>query len=76
MSGTLRLRQIFPKDSKLDKLLSLCHVSHELHLHELNDGALSMLCFQCPFHVVLTLEEEGVVREQMKAQDVAISGQK
>lgn len=66
-----KLTEVLPKDCKLDTLLKACNSAHELHLHELNDGALSMICFVCPFHHVLTWEEETVVRKQMGEQEEA-----
>lgn len=57
-----------PKDSKLQKLLDTCTLTHELHLHELHDGALLMACFSCPYRYVLDGVEEKAVRAEMEAK--------
>lgn len=70
MQQPLKLAQILPKDSELNKLLTLCDVTHQLHLHELHDGALTLVCFNCPYHMVATLEEEKIIRDQMEQQGI------
>lgn len=55
-----------PKDSPLQKLFDTCAVTHELHLHELHDGALLIACFNCPYRYVMNDAEEKVVRAEME----------
>lgn len=65
-----KLTEVLPKESELNKMLMKCDLTHQLHLHELNDGALSLICFNCPFHCVATPEEEKILRTQMASQGI------
>lgn len=66
----MKLTDVLPKDSELNKLLAKCDITHQLHLHELHDGALSLVCFNCPFHHVASDEEEKILRVQMEQQGI------
>lgn len=55
-----------PKDSKLNALLSVCELGHEIHIHELHDNALSIRCYICPYKYVLNMEEENIIRKEME----------
>jgi len=66
----MKLTDVLPKDSELNKLLVKCDMTHQLHLHELHDGALSLVCFNCPFHAVATTKEEEILRAQMEQQGI------
>lgn len=49
----------------LYKILEDCDPKHEIQLIECHDGALIMLCVDCPFHHVLNMPEEEVTRVRM-----------
>ena len=65
--------QNLPKKSRLRKLLSTCQLSHELERIIAHDGGIILSCSDCPFHHVLSVEEEEIFLEEESLLDSAQS---